>query len=131
MALRPVVPELPFELPNSIRPLNPALPIGVDHRASTTIDAEGSRPTPIINQLVNFGWEYVWHCHILSHEEMDMMRPQSLALPPAKPTGVVLTPSWAGAATIVTVVWTDNSIDETGFVAPEEQRRDELGGWVH
>ena len=25
---------------------------------------------------VNFGWEYVWHCHILSHEEMDMMRSQ-------------------------------------------------------
>jgi spore coat protein A len=21
------------------------------------------------------GWEYVWHCHILEHEEHDMMRP--------------------------------------------------------
>ena len=41
-----------------------------------------SRPTPIVNQLVNFGWEYTYHCHILSHEEMDMMRPVSLALPP-------------------------------------------------
>jgi hypothetical protein len=27
------------------------------------------------NKLVNFGFEYVWHCHILSHEENDMMRP--------------------------------------------------------
>ena len=32
-------------------------------------------PVQITNHLVNFGWEYVWHCHILSHEEMDMMRP--------------------------------------------------------
>ena len=25
--------------------------------------------------MTNFGWEYVWHCHILGHEENDMMRP--------------------------------------------------------
>ena len=30
---------------------------------------------PVTNQLTNFGHEYVWHCHILSHEENDMMRP--------------------------------------------------------
>ena len=24
--------------------------------------------------MTNFGWEYVWHCHILGHEENDMMR---------------------------------------------------------
>ncbi len=42
--------------------------------------------TPITNKTVNFGWEYVWHCHILSHEEMDMMRPVSVALPPIKAT---------------------------------------------
>ena len=28
--------------------------------------------TAVTNQLVNFGWQYIWHCHILSHEEMDM-----------------------------------------------------------
>jgi spore coat protein A len=22
-----------------------------------------------------YGYEYVWHCHILEHEEHDMMRP--------------------------------------------------------
>ena len=25
--------------------------------------------------MTNFGWEYVWHCHLLGHEENDMMRP--------------------------------------------------------
>ena len=56
------------------------------------IDPQGNPlTTPITNKLVNFGWEYVLHCHILSHEEMDMMRPVSLALPPIKPDG--LTPA--------------------------------------
>ena len=48
------------------------------------IDPQGNPTAAITNQLVNFGWEYVYHCHILSHEEMDMMRPVSLALPPIK-----------------------------------------------
>jgi hypothetical protein len=26
------------------------------------------------NVMANFGFEYTWHCHILSHEENDMMR---------------------------------------------------------
>ncbi len=50
------------------------------------IDANGNPTTPITNQLVNFGWEYVWHCHILSHEEMDMMRPQAVVMPPNAPS---------------------------------------------
>ena len=30
VALRPVKPQVPFALPNSIRPLNPAAPLGLD-----------------------------------------------------------------------------------------------------
>ena len=29
----------------------------------------------MVNYIANFGNEYVWHCHILAHEENDMMRP--------------------------------------------------------
>jgi len=36
--------------------------------------------------MTNFGWEYVWHCHILGHEENDMMRAMVLAVPPVVPT---------------------------------------------
>ena len=32
-------------------------------------------PVDIVNHYVNFGAEYVYHCHILCHEEDDMMRP--------------------------------------------------------
>ena len=37
--------------------------------------------------MFNFGWEY-WHCHILSHEEMDMMRPVKAIVPPGAPLNV-------------------------------------------
>ena len=71
---------------------------------------DGNPTAPIVNQLVNFGWEYVYHCHILSHEEMDMMRPVSVALPPNAPTGLVLDPATKK------LTWNDNSITETDFV---------------
>ena len=58
------------------------MPLGYAGRCSTASDALTGDPIdpPITNQVVNFGWEYVWHCHILSHEEMDMMRPVSVAV---------------------------------------------------
>jgi hypothetical protein len=67
---------------------------------------------PITNDIVNFGWEYVWHCHILSHEEMDMMRPQTAAVPPNAPTNLLLAVGGGG----VILNWTDNSKNETGFL---------------
>jgi predicted phage tail protein len=76
------------------------------------IDPQGNPATPIVNQLVNFGWEYVFHCHILSHEEMDMMRPVSVAMPPVKPGNPTRT--IAGNRNVIT--FTDNSIAETAYV---------------
>jgi FtsP/CotA-like multicopper oxidase with cupredoxin domain len=117
VALRPIIPTLPFELPNSVRPLNPMTPLG-SQMGFNNIDQHGNPTAPIVNQLVNFGWEYVYHCHILSHEEMDMMRPVSVALPPNAPDGLVFN---AGVLT-----WNDNSINETAFVI----QRDDGTGWV-
>ena len=39
--------------------------------------APNGEPIDVYNHSINFGAEYVYHCHILSHEEMDMMRPVS------------------------------------------------------
>ena len=95
VALRPIVPQVPFEVTNSIRNMNP-----MDQAGSTnlfnSIAPDGTPTNPIVNQLVNYGWQYVWHCHILSHEEMDMMRPQSLVLPPVAPSNLTSTLSSAG-----------------------------------
>jgi hypothetical protein len=91
------------------------------------VDQNGNPTNPITNELVNFGWEYVYHCHILSHEEMDMMRPVILALPPVKADGLRSTVSGNGNNTILTLVWNDNSITETSFVV----QRNNGSGWVN
>ena len=115
VAVRPIVPVLPFGVPDSKRPLNPMMPIGAKGSVNgpngteagfNNTDALGNPIAPIENVVANFGWEYVWHCHILSHEEMDMMRPvtvhadRRLADPP------VVTYSRNGG---VHLVWTDGT----------------------
>jgi FtsP/CotA-like multicopper oxidase with cupredoxin domain len=116
VALRPIVPVTPFDnqLPNSIRPLNPMMPIGSTLMFNST-DAFGNPTAPIINTLTNFGFEYVWHCHILSHEEMDMMRPISVAAPPKKPTIISGTITGNGSKKQVNLTWTDASSNESSF----------------
>lgn len=98
IALRPVAPTLPFKIPDSIRPIDPALPLG-----ATFTDSLG---TVVTNTLQNFGWEYVWHCHLLEHEENDMMRPFTFMASPAAPTSLTATPG-SGS---VSLAWHDNSI---------------------
>ncbi len=110
VALRPVVPKLPFEIPNSIRPLDPMMDLGDGISGSTLIVDPNGVVNNIQNALVNFGWEYVYHCHILSHEEMDMMRPVLLALPPLAPGGLTFDASTG------TLTFDDNSITETSLV---------------
>ncbi|TKB28668.1 hypothetical protein FCL47_02545 [Desulfopila sp. IMCC35006] len=109
VALRPIIPDLPWDLPNSIRPLHPMMPLG-SQMGFNNVDANGNPTAPITNQLINFGLEYVWHCHILSHEEMDMMRPVSVALPPVAPGGLVFDEATK------TLSWNDNSLNETSFL---------------
>ena len=111
VALRPIIPKLPFEIPNSIHALNPAMPLG-STAGFNNVDVNGNPTNAITNRLVNFGWEYVIHCHILSHEEMDMMRPVTLALPPVKPDGLAV----AVTNGQLQVTWNDNSITETAFL---------------
>ena len=129
VALRPVVPQVPFEVPNAIRALNPMMPLG-SQSGFNNIDPQGNPTGAIVNSLVNMGWEYVVHCHILSHEEMDMMRPESLALPPRTATwpatgGAVVTGN--GNNRHITLTWGDNSITETAFVV---QRSTDGTTWV-
>jgi FtsP/CotA-like multicopper oxidase with cupredoxin domain len=118
VALRPMQQQLPWPVPNSYRPMDVTQPIGVSNPNNTTgfanIDPSNS-PAPVTNDVINFGWEYVVHCHILGHEENDMMRPQLLAIPPASPTGVNAVRQGSGRNQTVLITWTDGSTNETGF----------------
>ena len=127
VALRPIVPTLPWEIPNAVRPLNPMMPIG-STAMFNNVDPQGNPTAAITNQLVNFGWEYVYHCHILSHEEMDMMRPVTLALPPVKPDGLAYTTGMSGGTLVLMLTWNDNSIAETSYVI--QRMANGSGAWV-
>jgi hypothetical protein len=73
-------------------------------------------PVDIVNHFVNFGWEYVYHCHILSHEEMDMMHAQVVGVAPAAPTDLTWALTGKGNSTANALTWTDTSKNETAFV---------------
>ena len=97
LAVRAMVPTLPWKLGDSIRPLEPSVPLGAQF-----MDANG---TMVTNVLQDYGWEYVWHCHLLGHEENDMMRPMVFEVAPAAPSALGATPSSGSVA----LTWTDNA----------------------
>jgi FtsP/CotA-like multicopper oxidase with cupredoxin domain len=122
VALRPIAPQQPFGLPLSIRPLDPTMPIG-STMGFSKVDAN-NLPINVTNQLTNFGWEYMWHCHLLGHEEMDMMRPIKFNVNSTLPTTPALNASQVGNG--VALTWSDatppsnpgtlgNPANEVGF----------------
>ena len=121
LALRPTVPtpdQLPFEVPDSVRLIDPTLPEGatlIPPPPAGWFDPAGNPITEILNHYVNFGWEYVWHCHILAHEEMDMMHSLAFAVPPQAPSGLAGVVGGTANNPIVTLNWMDNSQKEAQF----------------
>ena len=83
VALRPVKPDAPFTVPNSIRHWDPSMPSSATWRSFDPLT--GAAVVWSNADLHNFGWEYMWHCHLLGHEENDMMRPIVFNLVAAAP----------------------------------------------
>ncbi len=126
VAMRPIIPKLPFGLPDSYRPLNPREPLGSSVGFNPT-DANGNPiPGGIVNEVVNFGWEYVWHCHILSHEEMDMMRPTVVIVDRQLPQAPVLNATGAAGSSI-NLSWTDGTPVDYASLAAWGDPANEIG----
>lgn len=113
----PKAQSVPFALPNSARPIDPTMPpdallattdfgnLGTVYSPSpagqgtpsagvavtvrnTPAAPDPTDPNNIVNVGYDYGQEFVWHCHILGHEENDFMRPlvfTTSALPPPAP----------------------------------------------
>jgi FtsP/CotA-like multicopper oxidase with cupredoxin domain len=101
LAVRATVMTLPWKIGESIRPLEPSVALGAQY-----MDANGTLNT---NAMQNYGWEYVWHCHLLGHEENDMMRPLVFQVAPPAPTALTAT----AATAAVNLAWTDNAAPVT------------------
>lgn len=126
VAVRAKSPKVPFGQPESVRLLDPTQPAGSTMGFTQGVVGVPGFPSSISNVKTNFGHEYVWHCHILGHEENDMMRPLVLkytAMPPAAPTRVSVVDQ---GNRVVSVNWIDatpgsrpstlgNKANEIGF----------------
>ncbi|KAF0208226.1 MAG: hypothetical protein FD171_1062 [Actinobacteria bacterium] len=110
VALRPIVPVAPFNVPDSWRPLDPTQPIDGTMGFSLVDPATGQPyAIPVTNKVINFGWEYMWHCHILSHEEMDMMRPVTVDVTSTLPAMPVLDPAAVVPPGATGLTWVDGT----------------------
>ena len=113
VAFRPIIPVVPFKVPNSIRALDVTQPLGSTMGIFSPVDPNG-QPSAIVNKLINFGWEYVWHCHLLGHEENDMMRPMTVAVAPDAPSTLTATPVASPLSIILN--WVNNASNATTYV---------------
>jgi FtsP/CotA-like multicopper oxidase with cupredoxin domain len=134
VALQPITPIVPFPLPDSIRPMDVTKPVpaadadtilggtmsGIDPNTGNAIVPPPLSYSGTTNDYVNFGWEYVWHCHILGHEENDMMRPIIHQVAPPAPTNMLAANPLLAPPSSVVLTWGDNSASETSFTVQRD-----------
>ena len=82
----------------------------------------------IVNHFINSGWGYVFHCHILGHEELDMMHAQVVGMAPAAPTFVSAVRTASNRNGRYVITWIDNSKNKTAFVI-ERRVADSTDPW--
>lgn len=104
VAMRPVPPRMPYAVPDSIRCNDVTMMEGMTSQFDfTNVDQTGN-PVTVVNTKNNFGWEYMYHCHILGHEENDMMRAFNMTLPYEKPYTPKLHIN-GGASNLIEIAW--------------------------
>ena len=112
VALRPMGQSLPWPIPDSVRTLDPTIPENATNVNFSGIAPDNQPIAGMKNYKMNFGQEYVWHCHILGHEENDMMRAVVFQNAIEGPTNLTALQTGAGQ---VTLTFKDHSASETGF----------------
>ncbi|MGA2936983.1 MAG: hypothetical protein ABSF52_07785 [Syntrophobacteraceae bacterium] len=103
---------LPFQIGRSSRLIDPTMPANVSLSGPAAV-AGGIITPGVNNTMTDYGWEYVYHCHYLDHEENDMMRPMvfDVTAPPA-PTSLTAT---VNTPTSVTLNWLGSFPTASGF----------------
>jgi FtsP/CotA-like multicopper oxidase with cupredoxin domain len=125
VAVKAAKPRTPFGVPTSSRYRDPAMPansvLGFSEVNQDIVvglgDPAFGKPfnynplsgnfTQMFNTIDSFDWEYVWHCHILGHEEYDLMRPLVLTVKDLVPSAPTLAAPAFNAANGIALNWTD------------------------
>ena len=121
VAVKPKSPAVPFGVPQSVRALDPTQPLGAQG-GFTQVDPTTGLAATVKNDMYNFDWEYVWHCHILGHEENDFMRPIVFHFGAVTPDAVTSVGFDAGSQT---VSWIDPT--PAGLSTTWGNKKNELG----
>ncbi|MDA8105302.1 MAG: multicopper oxidase domain-containing protein [Nitrospiraceae bacterium] len=138
VALQPRTMTLPFTVPDSVHSEDTTTPASSNITVVSPFGIPGGgvvgNPIIVSNADQFFGWEYVWHCHILGHEENDFMRPFVMLVPndfpaaPTSPFATVPTPALpATTGNTVQLSWTDNDALDPQTNLPEAVRNSEIG----
>ena len=106
VAVRAKKPVMPFGLPHSYRALDPSQPLNVTS-GFTQVDPKTGNPLTVTNIMEDFMQEYVWHCHILGHEENDFMRAVKFDAKDVKVPAFTVTSAAPVVGGGVTVTWAD------------------------
>jgi FtsP/CotA-like multicopper oxidase with cupredoxin domain len=103
IAVRPVLPPVPFKLPASQRALDITAPLGAEG-AFTQLDALTAAPLqpPVVNATADFSLEARWSIHLIGGEESHAARPIVLQGTAAAPTSLSATAGAGG----VRLAWT-------------------------
>ncbi|WP_097026786.1 hypothetical protein [Clostridium peptidivorans] len=134
IALRPNITapsQVPFEVPNSVRLIDPTMPEGAVLMPPPPVgwfDPLGNPVDQVINHYVNFGWEYVYHCHILAHEEMDMMHSMAVAVQPKAPSNLIANVIGVRFNKRVVLTWDNDSQNATRFTV--QKAISSNGPWI-
>ena len=87
IALRPVLPRLPFKLDASERPLDVTRPLGAIG-GFTDLDPLTADPDSVTNESADFSWEASWGIHLPGGEENHVTRPLMIQGSPGTPEGL-------------------------------------------
>lgn len=78
---RPFEPEYYYR-DGTIRYIGPAVPPAANEAGwKDTVQAHPGMITRIITKFEGYAGRYVWHCHLLEHEDNEMMRPYDIVAP--------------------------------------------------
>ena len=89
-----IIGRTPFDVDRyvstgKIVPTGPTQPPDPNERGwKDTVRAEPGVVNQVIAMFEGFTGRYVWHCHILEHEDQEMMRPMEVIPPPARIGGL-------------------------------------------
>ena len=102
IAIRPVLPRLPYKLDASRRLLDVTRPPGATG-GFTELDPVTAAPATVVNGPADFSWETYWGIHLQGGEESHVARPLVIQGSPEAPEALMAT---AGDGPVVTLTWT-------------------------